>query len=111
MTLTIGEHLPNLKESKIKYGNKEFEYLGEFDTGQHEKQMIPEISMLYLNTPYLWGGKSIFGIDCSGFVQQVYKFCGIKLPRDAYQQAELDEDLVFVVESAQVNVAFVVNIY
>lgn len=43
----------------------------------------------FLNTPYLWGGKSIFGIDCSGFVQQVYRKLNHNLPRDAYQQAEL----------------------
>ena len=109
LTLTIGAHLPNLKGSKIKFGNKEFEYLGEFDTGKHEKQKISEISMLYLNTPYLWGGKSIFGIDCSGFVQQVYKFCGIKLPRDAYQQAELGEALSFVAEAEPGDLAFFDN--
>lgn len=42
----------------------------------------------YLNVPYLWGGKSVFGTDCSGFVQQVFKLFGVKLLRDAYLQAE-----------------------
>lgn len=42
----------------------------------------------YINTPYLWGGKSVFGIDCSGFAQQVFKLFGVKLLRDAYLQAE-----------------------
>jgi len=41
-----------------------------------------------LNAPYLWGGKSFFGIDCSGFTQQVFRFLDKRLPRDAYQQAE-----------------------
>ena len=45
----------------------------------------------YLDTPYLWGGKSVFGIDCSGFAQQVFKLFGIKLLRDAYQQATQGE--------------------
>lgn len=49
---------------------------------------LERIYSLFLNTPYLWGGKSVFGIDCSGFVQQVFKMFGIKLLRDAYLQAE-----------------------
>lgn len=109
MTLTIGAHLPNLKDSKIRFGNKELEYLGDFDIGNLSKELIPELGMMYLNTPYLWGGKSIFGIDCSGFVQQVYKFCGIKLPRDAYQQAELGEALSFVAEAEPGDLAFFDN--
>ncbi len=48
---------------------------------------IVEVAGLYLGVPYLWGGRSQFGIDCSGFTQQVYKLCGINLPRDASQQA------------------------
>lgn len=42
----------------------------------------------YLNTPYLWGGRSSFGIDCSGLVQQVFRSCGVNLPRDAKDQAQ-----------------------
>jgi len=41
-----------------------------------------------LNVPYLWGGKTYSGIDCSGFTQLVYKLNKIKINRDAYQQAE-----------------------
>jgi len=52
------------------------------------EENLETIYNFYLNTPYLWGGKSIFGIDCSGFVQQVFKMFGIKLLRDAYLQAE-----------------------
>lgn len=41
----------------------------------------------FLGTPYLWGGTSGHGIDCSGFVQQVYRLNGVGLDRDADQQA------------------------
>lgn len=34
---------------------------------------------MYLNAPYLWGGKTPFGIDCSGFTQMVYKLNGYHL--------------------------------
>ncbi|MFT4022537.1 MAG: C40 family peptidase [Flavihumibacter sp.] len=41
----------------------------------------------YLNTPYLWGGRSFSGIDCSGFAQMVFRQLGIQLRRDAWMQA------------------------
>ena len=60
----------------------------------------------FLNIPYLWAGKSFFGVDCSGFVQLVYKIHNIKLPRDAYQQAEVGDLLTFVEESQPGDLAF-----
>lgn len=50
---------------------------------------IVQRAKLYLSTPYLWGGKSHAGIDCSGLVQMVYRSCGYQLKRDAYQQATM----------------------
>jgi hypothetical protein len=52
-------------------------------------------AMSFLNTPYLWGGKSVFGIDCSGLVQNVFRQLDHNLPRDAYQQAELGSVVEF----------------
>lgn len=52
------------------------------------RKQIAENALDYLNTPYLWGGRSIFGIDCSGLIQQIFRSVGYYLPRDAYQQAE-----------------------
>ena len=62
-----------------------------------------------LNIPYLWAGKSFFGVDCSGLVQLVYKIHGIKLLRDAYQQAESGDALTFVEESLPGDLAFFEN--
>ncbi|CEJ70820.1 Gamma-D-glutamyl-L-lysine endopeptidase [Chryseobacterium oranimense G311] len=63
----------------------------------------------FLNVPYLWGGKSFFAVDCSGFTQLVYKIHDIKLPRDTYQQAEVGVPLTFVEESQPGDLAFFEN--
>lgn len=45
----------------------------------------------WLGTPYLWGGRTRWGADCSGYVQAVYRLHGFLLPRDSHQQAEIGE--------------------
>lgn len=50
----------------------------------------------FLGTPYRWGGRSNYGIDCSGLVQQVYASLGIQLPRDAWQQAEIGKSVTYL---------------
>ena len=65
-----------------------------------DKVDIIGTALKFLNTPYLWGGRTVFGIDCSGFTQLVFKMNGMVLPRDAYQQADLGT-LVHSVEDAQ----------
>ncbi|MUU77274.1 C40 family peptidase [Winogradskyella endarachnes] len=74
-----------------------------------EKENIVNTSFLFLNAPYLWGGKSPFGIDCSGFTQMVYKLNGYKLLRDASQQATQGEALSFIEESEPGDLAFFDN--
>ncbi len=73
------------------------------------KQHIINTALLYLNAPYLWGGKTPFGIDCSGFTQMCYKMNGYKLLRDASQQATQGEPLSFIEESEPGDLAFFDN--
>lgn len=70
------------------------------ETLQPGPDEILHFASLFENVPYLWGGRSSYGIDCSGFVQQVYRLLGIRLPRDAYQQA-LTGEIVAGLENAK----------
>lgn len=70
---------------------------------------IKKYAYLFLHVPYLWGGRSMFGIDCSGFTQVVFKLMGISLPRDAYQQAEIGQTIAFIEESIVGDLAFFEN--
>ena len=56
-------------------------------------EALQTVSRTYLNTPYLWGGRSVFGIDCSGFTQQVFRFFGVNLQRDAYLQVRQGKEV------------------
>ncbi len=73
------------------------------------EQSIAELSLQFLGTPYLWGGRSFMGIDCSGFVQVVYKAVDIKMPRDASQQVDKGEVVQFTSEAKAGDLAFFDN--
>jgi len=109
--IVIGSTLPNFDNGECLVENTSYTYDGAYINGRlpFTKNGIVEMAMIYLNTPYLWGGKTPFGIDCSGFVQMVYKLNGVQLPRDAYQQAEQGETLSFVEEAEAGDLAFFDN--
>ncbi len=73
------------------------------------EECLQAIYSHFLNTPYLWGGKSVFGIDCSGFVQQVFKMFGVSLLRDAYLQATQGDPVAALSEAKTGDLAFFVS--
>ncbi|MBW2960716.1 C40 family peptidase [Mesonia aestuariivivens] len=96
--------------SKLNFlNNLNLEFEGQKIVGLQPKSHLLETAYLYLNTPYLWGGKSPFGIDCSGFTQMVYRLNGYRLFRDASQQAKQGEALSFIEESEPGDLAFFDN--
>ena len=86
-----------------------YQFDGFTTPGCVKKDKLVENALMYLNAPYLWGGRSPLGIDCSGFTQMVYRLQGVDLPRDAYQQAEVGTTLSFVEESEAGDLAFFDN--
>lgn len=73
------------------------------------KPDLEEIAKGFLNAPYLWGGRSFFGIDCSGLTQVVFKIMGIPLPRNSSQQMECGTMVSFVEEARAGDLAFFDN--
>jgi cell wall-associated NlpC family hydrolase len=99
--VTIGSQLPHFKKGDFSIGSKTFHYDGSLAYSNEKKTAkdILNTAFLFLHAPYLWGGRSPFGIDCSGFTQLVFKLNGYALPRDAFQQVELGKPLGFVEEA------------
>lgn len=85
---------------------QKFSFEGNLLNGIKEKSNLIESALLYLNTPYLWGGKSPFGIDSSGLTQIVYMLNGYSLQRDSAQQARQGEALSFIEECEPGDLAF-----
>jgi hypothetical protein len=109
--IALGSSLPFYYGGECQLGDRVFSYDGnarEFDA-LPDRNSIVETAHLFCNSPYLWGGKTPFGIDCSGFTQVVFKANGIHLKRDAYQQAELGEPCSFVEEAQPGDLAFFDN--
>lgn len=105
--IPLGASLTFLNYESLNTENFSFEGLR--TSGIKPKSNIINTAFLYLHAPYLWGGKTPFGIDCSGFTQMVYKLNGYKLFRDASQQANQGEALSFIEESEPGDLAFFDN--
>ncbi len=81
----------------------------QLDNWDNQKTTITQLALQYLNSPYLWGGKSIMGIDCSGFVQVIFSMLGKEIPRDAFQQAKAGKTIHFLSQAKSGDVAFFEN--
>ncbi len=108
-TIPLGCTLPRFNNKKLEIENQFYFYEGAVLSEKKQKNDILKVAFIYLNSPFLWGGKSPFGIDCSGFTQMVYKLCGYKLLRNAKEQATQGEVLSFIEESEPGDLAFFDN--
>jgi gamma-D-glutamyl-L-lysine dipeptidyl-peptidase len=109
ITVPLGARLPFYLNTSFSINEKIYKYEGSTYNQKEQKHEIIQKAFAYLNTPYLWGGRTPFGIDCSGFTQMVYKLCGHQLFRNAKQQATQGEVLSFIEESEPGDLAFFDN--
>jgi gamma-D-glutamyl-L-lysine dipeptidyl-peptidase len=88
LIILMGSMIP-ISSSELFKMEEQLAFNGEAkNVGQkREFEYLKNIALKYVNSPYQWGGKSPFGIDCSALTQIVYKICGYKLQRDSFQQA------------------------
>jgi gamma-D-glutamyl-L-lysine dipeptidyl-peptidase len=108
--IVIGSLIPITGAELFKM-EEQFAFNGESKSVglKRDFEFLKTIAMKYLQSPYLWGGKSPFGIDCSGFVQQVFKINGYRLLRDASQQASQGKVVPSFGDAMRGDVAFFKN--
>jgi cell wall-associated NlpC family hydrolase len=102
--LPFGSTLPFFTNGECRIGTDVFtvDSKGDMDN-------LLEMVYSFINSPYQWGGRTHFGIDCSGFAQAIMRTQGINLRRDAWQQAEQGEVVDFLQGATLGDLAFFDN--
>ena len=108
MNVPIGCSLPAFNEGKGKMGKTEYNYNGKILATDNEStpDHLEQLVLPWLNSPYQWGGRTMFGVDCSGFVQVNFKMLGIGLQRDAWQQPQQGIVIKKLKDAAKGDLAF-----
>ncbi len=109
MWVPLGSSLTAMKNGNAFWRRNTVHYSGKVwnpATAKRDAKSIKQLAYKFLNSPYLWGGRSVFGIDCSGFTQLVYRMLNIHLLRDAQQQATQGELVGFLQQAHCGDLAF-----
>ena len=109
MHIPFGSTLTGMRNGQVNWRKNTVHYSGkvwEPAIAKPDAKTIKQLAYKFLNSTYLWGGRSVFGIDCSGFTQSVYKFLNIPLLRDAQQQATQGELVGFLQQAHCGDLAF-----
>ncbi len=109
--ILLGSHIYGEENKPFFLNKQEYQYNGAVASSaqKNDQAKIIENALMYHHAPYLWGGKTPFGIDCSGFVQMAYHLSGIKLLRDASQQASQGETINLISDASPADLCFFDN--
>jgi gamma-D-glutamyl-L-lysine dipeptidyl-peptidase len=92
MHIPAGANLPGFNGTTGQIGSLTYAYNGKWKDRfgeDYSGELLLSTALNWLNVPYMWGGRTPLGADCSGFVQVNAKLCGRDLPRDTWQQAQV----------------------
>jgi hypothetical protein len=109
--IPMGSSLPGIKDHHFRLGKYDYRFSGSYlPPAEHlDPQDIVEMAKKYLSAPYLWGGRTHLGIDCSGFAQITYKLAGYHIPRDSADQAGAGRTLNMLTEARVADLLFFDN--
>ncbi|HEV7783668.1 MAG TPA: C40 family peptidase [Chitinophagaceae bacterium] len=110
--IPVGSSLPFFENGVGRIGENVYNFPGNYSKRDEQKpsaELVKQLVGQWLNAPYLWGGRTPLGVDCSGFVQVIYKLMGLDLPRDAWQQAQEGQSVKKFSEARAGDLAFFDN--
>lgn len=112
LPITMGSRLPAFDGMRFSLGSQDFTFSGQAVFPEDIRQgsaMVIKIARKLLNAPFLWGGRTVFGIDSPALVQLAFQVAGAQLPRTAEIQVNRGETIDFVEQAMPGDIAFFEN--